>query len=256
MKTLQYKILCVAALAFTAMTACKSAGVGETAKETAGNSAAGSTVKETATNSDPKAALVGSMKALQNVKSWVAEVDNSNDSAPQADTKMQIKYSTPDSFQIETNAAGNKMQIIAVGGKTYIQTGDKWQEAPSSVNMGQMVNNWKEMFSDEKLAAFKNVQFVGKETIDGKELSAYTYEIDQDKAIPEEAKSKMSDEVKAKIAEMQSENKAKVWIDEAKQLPAKMEMAMKISKPKEMTQKLSIKYIYDQEVKIEAPKVK
>ena len=256
MKTLQYKILCVAALAFIAMTACKSANISETAKEGGSDSAAGSTAKETSASSDPKTVLVGSMKGLQDQKSWIAEVDNSNDTTPQSNMKMQIKYSAPDSFQIENNMAGNKMQIIAVGGKTYMQMGDKWQEAPASVNMGQMINNWKDMFSDEKLAAFKNVQFVGKETVDGKELSAYTYEIDQDKAIPEEAKSKMSDDVKAKIAEMQSESKAKVWIDEAKKLPAKMEMTMKMSKPKEMTQKLAVRYIYDQEVKIEAPKLK
>ncbi len=252
MKTLQYKILCVATLAFAAMTACKSAGIGESPKETAGSL----TSKETASISDPKTALVGPMKALQDVKSWIAEVDNSNDSAPQSDTKMQIKYSAPDSFQIETNTAGNKMQIIVVGGKNYFQTGDKWQERPSSGNMGQVINLWRDMFSDEKLAAFKNVRFAGKETVDGKELSAYTCEIDQDKAIPEEAKSKMTDEVKARIAERQLENKAKVWIDEAKSLPARMEITTKMSKPKEMTQKLSVRYIYDQEVKIEAPKLK
>lgn len=252
MKTLQYKILCVAMLAFSAMTACKSASVGETPKETASSS----TSKETIVNSDPKAVLAGSMKAIQDQKSWIAEVDNSNDAAPQMDAKMQIKYSAPDSFQIENNAAGNKMQMIAVGGKTYIQMGGKWQEAPASVNIGQMINNWKEMFSDEKLAAFKNIRFVGKETVDGKELSAYTYEIDQVKAMPEEVTNEMNDEAKAKLAEMQSENKARVWIDETKNLPAKMEMTMKMSKPKEMTHKISVRYIYDQEVKIEAPELK
>ncbi len=255
MKTIQSKIFCVPVLAFLAMTACQSANVGETPKEIASNSAGSSASKGTLANSDPKTVLVGAMKTLQDAKSWTADVDTSNDTVPQSNAKMQIKYSAPDNFQIENNAAGNKMQIIAVGGKTYIETGGKWQEAPASVNMGQMINNWKEMFSAEKLAAFRNIQFAGNETVDGKELLVYTYEIDQQAAMPEEVKKQMTDEMRARLAETQSENKAKIWIDEAKNLPAKVEMTMKMSKPKEMTQKMSVNYKFDEEVKIEAPKL-
>lgn len=259
MKVLRSKILCVTVLAFTAVTACKTLTVSENAKVAAGESAStapNSNVRETDGGSDPKAALLGSMKNLQDVKSWIAEMESSNDAAPNADVKMQIKYLAPDSFQIENNAAGNKMQIVAVGGKTYLQMGGKWQEAPASVDMGQMINNWRDMFSDQKLAAFKNIQAAGKETVDGRELAVYTYEIDQEKAMPDEIKKQMTDEAKTKIAEMRSENKAKMWIDEAKNLPAKMEMTMKMSNPQTMTQKLSVNYIYDREVKIEAPKLK
>lgn len=256
MKISQSKILCLVVLTFSAMTACKSIGVGETAKEPAVNSAGSSASKENVADADPKTALVSSMKNLQDAKSWIADVDTSNDAAPQANVKMQIKYSAPDSFQVENNAAGKKMQIVTVGGKTYIQMDGKWQAAPDSVNMGQMINNMKEMFSDEKLAAFRNIRAAGKETVDGKELTIYTYEIDQQAAMPEEAKKQMTDEMKARIAEVQSQNNVKIWIDEAKNLPAKMEMTMKMSKPKEMTQKVSVNYIYDQEVKIEAPKLK
>lgn len=251
MKIIQSKIFYVAVLAFLAMTACKSETVSVNPKQLDGSSAS----KETVAGSDPKAVLVSSMKNLQETQSWVADVDSSNDVSPQANMKMQLKYSAPDNFQIENEAAGNKMQVISVGGETFLQTNGKWQKAPASVNMGQMINNWKEMFNDRKLAAFRNIQFEGKETIDGKELSVYTYEIDTEAAMPDEVKNQMTDEMKTKLAEMQSENKAKIWIDTEKNLPFRMETAMKMSKPKEMTQKMSVNYKYDEEVKIEAPKL-
>lgn len=256
MKTIQSsKILCVAVLAFSALTACKSLGGGETARESNGSSAATGS-RETVANADPKTALINSMKGLQERQSWVADVETSGDAASNALGKMQIKYAAPDSFQIENNAAGNKMQIVAVGGKTYMQMGGKWQQAPDSVNMGEMISNWKDMFNAEKMAAFKNIQAAGKETIDGRELAIYTYEVDQEKAMPEAMKKEMSDEAKAKIAEVQAENKGKIWVDEGQSLPMRMEMTMKMSKPQTLTQKVAVKYIYDQEVKIEAPKLK
>ncbi len=256
-KIIQSKILCVAVLSFSAMTACKSAAVGDGASGSTANSAVNAAdSKSGATSADSKTAISDALKNLQNAQSWVAEAETSNDVAPQADVKMQIKYSAPDSFQIENNAAGDKMQIVAVGGKTYIQTGGKWQAAPPSVNMGQMINNWKDMFSDQRLGAFKNIESAGRETVDGRELAIYTYEIDQEKAMPEEAKKQMTDEMKQRIAEMQSESRAKLWIDESKNLPARLEMTMKMSQPQPMTQKMAIKYIYDQPVNIEVPKLK
>lgn len=255
MKLIQSKILCVAAVSLMTMTACQSAAVGDNPKGSTGNSATVAT-KETAADSDPKTVLVNSMKSLQDEKAWIAEVDTSNDAMPQGDVKMQIKYAAPDNFQIENNASGTKMQIVATGGKTYIQTGGKWQEAPASVNMGQMINGMKDMFSDEKLQAFKNIQYAGKETLDGKELSVYTYEIDQEKAMPDDMKKEMNEEARARIAEAQMENKAKIWIDARRNLPSRMELTMKMAKPQPMTQKMTVDYIYDQEVKIEAPKLK
>jgi len=251
LKLIQSKIFCVAVLAFLAMTACKSETVGENHKE----SGTGSASKQTAADLDPKAVLLSSMKSLQEVKSWVADVDSLNDVSPQATMKMQVKYDAPDNFQIETESGANKLQMISVGGETFLQTNGKWQKAPASVNMGQMINNWREMFNDQKLAAFKNIEFAGKETIDGKELSVYTYEIDQAAAMPDEVKKQMTDEMKARLAEMQSENKVKIWIDQEKNLPFRMEMTLKMLKPQEMTQKMSVNYKYDQEVKIEAPKL-
>lgn len=237
------------------MTGCKTAGVGENSGNSAVNTA--SVSKETtATSSDPKESLVNSMKNMQDAKAWIADVDMSGDSMPQGNMKMQVKYAAPESFQIETNMAENKIQIVSVGGKTYMQMNGRWQEAPSSINMGQMINQWKEMFDAKKVDAFRNVQLAGKETVNGRELAVYTYEIDQQAAIPEEMKKDMNEEAKARLAEMKSENTAKVWIDEAKKLPVKMDMTMKMSKPKEMTQKVSVNYKFDEEVKIEAPKLK
>jgi predicted small secreted protein len=251
LKTIQSKIFCISVLACLALTACNSAGVGETPIETANSSVS----KGSAADSDPKTVIIGSMEALQDAKSWIADVDTSSDTAPQTDTKMRIKYSAPDNFQIEGEAAGIKTQTISVGKDTFIHTDEKWEKLPATVNMGQMVRNLKEMFSPEKFAAFKGIEFAGKETVDGKELSTYTYEIDVEALMPEEVKKQMTDEMKAKLAETRSANKAKIWIDEQKNLPAKIEMTTKMSKPKEMTQKFSVNYKFDEEVKIEAPQL-
>ena len=251
MKPMQSKIIYVAFLAFLTLTACKSAAVSENTTQSTNSS----TAKTVAADADPKTVLVSSMKALQNAPSWVADIDNSNDAAPQAAAKMRVKYAAPDNFQIENDTAGNKMEIISVGKDTFMQMNGKWQKAPASVNMGQMINNFKDAFSPEKMDAFRNIAFAGKETVDGKELSAYTYEIDQQAAMPEELKSKMTDEMRAQMAEVQSENRAKIWIDTEKNLPAKMEMTMKMSKPQQVTSKVSIRYKYDEAVKIEAPKL-
>ena len=90
MKLIQSKILCVAVLSLMAMTACQSAAVGDNTKVSTGDSA--TVAKETAADSDPKTVLVNSMKGLQDKKSWIAEVDTSNDAMPQGDVKMQMGF--------------------------------------------------------------------------------------------------------------------------------------------------------------------
>ena len=252
------KILCAAVLAFSVLTACKLiAGSSKTAKDPDGSSATNSAAgfKETAANADAKTALVSSMKNFQNVKTWIAEVDAFNDAVPSDDAKGQIKYVAPDRFQLESQSANRTMHIIAIGGKFYEQADGKWQEASDSFIAEHFINNFKGMFSDQELATFKNIESAGEATVDGKDLAVYTYEIDRKKEMSEETKKKLSDEAKAKIAELQSENKAKIWIDEGANLPAKMEMTMKMSDPQKTTLKFALRYIYDQEVKIEAPEL-
>ena len=63
----------------------------------------------------------------------------------------------------------------------------------------------------------------------------------------------MTDEMKARLAEVKSENKAKIWIDRKNSLPSKMDLTMTMSKPQQMTQKMSVKYAFDEEIKISAP---
>ncbi len=250
MKLIQSKIFCVALLGALTITACKSATDAGNSAQSGGGSTAKSSV---AADADPKTVLINSMKSLQTVDSWVADIDNSSEGLSMGNAKMQVKYAAPDNFQIETETAGNKMQIISVGKDTFMQTGGKWQKAPDSVNMGQMMGSWREMFSDEKMAAFKNIESAGTETINGKELSVYTYEIDQQAAMPDEVKKQMTEEMLAKMAQVKSENRAKIWIDREKNLPARMEMTMKMSQPQQMTQKMAVNYRYDEAVKIEAP---
>lgn len=249
------KILSVAVFAFLSLTACQNHSVNENPTGSSANSATGAK-QETVADADPKKTLTDSMRNLQQAESWIADVETSNDSMPDANARMNIKYAAPDNFEMNNETGGKKVQIVATGGATYLQMNGEWRKAPDSVNMGQMINNWKEVFSEEKLNAFKNIQFAGRETVNGKELTIYTYEIDQQAAMPEEMKREMNDEQKAKLAEVEAENKAKVWIDEATKLPARMEMTMKMSKPQELTQKIKVNYKYDEAVKIEAPKLK
>lgn len=257
LKLIPTKILSVAVLASLTLTACQNAAVvSENANGSTASSTAGTGAKSVADDADPKKTLIDAMKNLQQAPSWIADVETSNDLAAEANAKMNIKYLAPDSFEMNNETGGQKMQIVAVGGGTYLQVNGKWQKAPDSVDMAGMINNWKEVFSEEKLNAFRNIQFAGRETVNGKELAAYTYEIDQQAAMPEEMKQDMTDEQKAQLAQVKSENTAKVWIDTAANLPARMEMTTKMTKPQTVTQKISVNYKYDEAVKIEAPKLK
>ncbi len=264
MKTIQSKFICITFLSWLAISGCKIAGTNESPANSTANSTASSAAnsatsnafsKETAASSDSKDGLFSSMKNMQNAKFWVADVDVSGDSMPQSNVKMNIKYAAPDSFQMENNMAGNKMQIIAVGGKTYMQIDGKWRQAPSGINMGEMMTKWKDMFDENRFKSFKNVQSAGKETLNGKEMAVYTCEIEQDQAMPEAMKKEMSDEAKARLNEIKAQNSAKIWVDEEKNLPARLEMTVKTTQPKETTGKINVDYKFDEEVKIVAPKL-
>lgn len=256
LKTIKSKFIFIAALSFLMLSGCKMGDTNENAANPAANSAtstSSSGSNETAPSSNPRDALFGALKNMQDEKSWVADVDVSGDSMPQANAKMNIKYAAPDSFQMENDMAGNKMQIIAVGGKTYVQIGGRWQQAPASVNMSEMMTKWKKMFDEDRFKSFKNVQSAGKENLNGKEMAVYTCEIEED--MPAAMKKEMSDDTKAKLDEIKSQNNAKIWIDEEKNLPARLEMTVKTTKPKETTAKINVNYNFDEDVKIEAPKL-
>ena len=258
MKPIQSKFIFIAVLSVLAIGGCKLAGTGEnpansTASSATSTSSSGS--KETTVSSNPQDALFSSLKNMQNAQSWVADVDISGDSMSHPQGKMNIKYAAPDSFQMENNMAAGKMQIISVGGKTYMQMGGKWQQAPAGINMGEMINKWKDMFNENSFKSLKNVQSAGKETLNGKEMTVYTYEIDQDQAMPEEMKKEMSDDAKAKLDEIKLQNNGKIWIDKEKNMPARLEMTIKTTKPKETTAKINVDYKFDEDVKIEAPKL-
>lgn len=201
--------------------------------------------------SDPKDVIAGALRNLQTAESWAAEVETLTDAAPQADTKMEIEYAAPDLFHLENNSGGSQFEVIMIGADNYLLNNGKWQKAPAGMNMSQMVNNWKQMYNPENTKAFKDVQFVGEETANGKQTLVYSYRIEPLAGMSDEAKSQMTEAAKTQIADMN--NTAKIWIDHEKRLPVKIEMTTRMTKPKEMTSKLNFDYKFDGKVKIEAP---
>ncbi len=254
MKIIKSKFMFIAVLSFLAVGGCKLGSTSEVAVNST-TSTSSSSSKETTSSANPRDVLFGALKNMQNEKPLVADVDISGDSMSHPQGKMNIKYAAPDSFQMENDMAGNKMQIISVGGETYMQMGGKWQQSPSGINMGEMITKWKDMFNENSFKSLKNVKSDGKATLNGKEMTVYTFEIDQDQAMPEAMKKEMSDDTKAKLDEIKSQNNAKIWVDEAKNLPARLEMTVKTTKPKETTAKINVDYKFDEDVKIEAPKL-
>lgn len=241
MKLKQHNIFYVIILMVMFVAACKFAGFG-------GGSGNG-------LSSDPKEAVIGSLKNLQQVKSWSGNMATETNVTPGVSSKADLQYLAPDKFKMEIDAGGSKMEAILIGSDVYLKLPgkDRWQKSSSNEGMGQMFNNWKDMYNDERIKAFKNVQFVGEDTVNGKKNSVYTYDIDSEAAMKEEDKAKMTDETKKMIAGM--ENKAKIWIDADKNLPSKIEITGKTMQPKEMTNKVIFDYNYDKEVKIEAPQL-
>lgn len=248
MKKNIYKAFWIALLPLFAMMACKTATVSETSNNSSVNSV------ENSSNSEPKNALFSSFKNMENVSSWIADVEMNNDSIPQGGNKLQLKFSKPNNMQMEGTLAGNNVKLISLDGKNYMQLGGKWKELPPSANSNQMTDSFKEMSDIKNQEAFKNVQLVGKETVDGKDLMVYTYEFDKKLADSKEKGNEGKDESKSSLADTEQLIPVKIWIDEKNNLPMRINMTIKSPKSDIADNNLDIKYTYDQEFKIEAPK--
>jgi hypothetical protein len=182
------------------------------------------TVKNTGftPSGNPKEDVIKSTVKMQELSSWAAVA--SSETMP--DLTMEMEYSAPDRYHVKREDG----EIIVIGGDTYVKEEDKWEKIPE--NFSEQINAMKKTFTEEGMKAIKDVQMVGKEMVNGKETTAYVYKISGDKNM--------------------GETTTKAWIGNDTGLPVKIEVESKIGKT---TQKLTTNYIYDKQIKIEAPPI-
>ncbi len=145
---------------------------GKSSSDTSNSSNSASTSKPVtsgpATSSgDPKADIVAASKKFIDLPSFTANMDGTGT----ADFHTKVEYISPDRYHI--TQGGNKMETIIVGKDTYMNTGGTWRKFP--VDVGSMIPNLRESYTEEGLKTLSDVKYVGEETLDGRSALVYTY---------------------------------------------------------------------------------
>ena len=144
----------------------KNASNSGTPSNSSGPSKSGSTSPVTA-SSDPKADIVAASKKFIDLPSFTAKMNGTGT----ADFQTTVEYIAPDRYHI--TQGGNKMETIIVGKDTYMNTGGTWRKFP--VDVGSMIPNLREFYTEEGLKMLSNDKYVSEETLDGKAALVYTF---------------------------------------------------------------------------------
>ncbi len=99
------------------------------------------------------------------------------------------------------------------------------------MQMGDKIKDLRSSFTEEGMKSLKNVEYVGKENVGGKDTLIYRY--------------------KSEMKDVQPIN-SKIWIGADNGLPLKIE----VEKTGKGSAMMTTSYDYDKEIKIEAPPVK
>lgn len=131
------------------------------------------------TDTDPLASILGAQRSYLGVESLRATM-TSTESSSGMEFNTVVEFVPPDSYRIVNDFT----QMISVGGKTYVtMDGQTWQELP--MNMGDMMQGMPTITSDEAeleayMEEFKvgltNVDYRGKEELDGRDMKVYEYD--------------------------------------------------------------------------------
>lgn len=219
------KILMTAALAFLAFGCGRTEEVKTNAPAPApaanapANTAPIPPIKEETYTSgaDPRADLISAAQKRLKLPFWSAKVTVEN--MPQANSEM--KYVAPDRYQFKLPTG----EMIVVGSESYSNKEGKWEKADEGA--GEFIKEKVTRGIAEGAMSLKDVQITGKEQVNGKDATVYTYTADG--------------------------TTTKVWLATDSGLELKNEVTFPIQSG--ITVKRTTVYDYDTPVKIEAPKV-
>lgn len=138
----------------------------------------------------------------------------------------ELEFLAPDRFRFRHfGQAGKGGEMVVIGKTTYLNAGGQWQK----MEIGMSVPNMRETFTRDGLKWFKDVKYVGEETVDGKTAHHYNYTGE----MPGSKKTYRSD----------------IWVSAADGTPIKISTVYDSGDLKTM----DITYDYSKQVSIEAP---
>ena len=200
----------------------------------------------------PKEILRKSLKTLEDQKAWTGEMIASNDSTSTS-SKFLVEFLAPDKSRVVWTFEGKIiLEGITIGQDDYVNLDGKWEKSKKD-KFDEFVNKINKLVDCVEEKYMGDVEFAGKELLDGIETDFYQYDYDV-KGFMKDFMEKM--QTGTKPPDRFEEMKVKVWIN-PQGLPVKFESVNKIeeSKGKITTLKKTTTYRFDREIKIEAPKL-
>ncbi|MDT7688594.1 MAG: hypothetical protein QOE46_1353 [Acidobacteriota bacterium] len=166
---------CTLLLAFAACNPAPPSGGGATTTTTGDSGKAGGAAVVSA-NDDPLNVMTRAMRAQLDAKSYRTHMDSSTSNG--TTSKLLVEYVAPDRYRMVTDSQADGKnfgrEIIIIGKDTYMKTaGGQWMKSP--VDMGSMINSFRDPKVLDELTKGAEIKFVGPDLLDGMPMLVYTY---------------------------------------------------------------------------------
>jgi hypothetical protein len=175
-------------------------------------------------STDPKTAVTAANKKLMDAKFYHSVTTSKNSTAI---IETELDFVSPDKVWIKNKLPTMLSEVIAVGNDSYSKLNDgKWTKmaAGQGINIGEI----RGKMTEESVAAMKDFESAGKESINGKDALVYKFK-----------------------STFGGESSSKMWISADSGLPLKVETDGTFGGTK---LQMTIIYDFDKEAKIEIPK--
>lgn len=193
------------------------------ASKSESNSNSISTQKENpvTASSNPRDDVIKASKKFTEQNSIQATIDMTGST----NMHMEFEYAAPDRYHIK-NAPS--MEIIIIGKNTYLKVNGNWQKSPA--NLGDSIPKMRDAFTEEGMKSLTDVEYVGEDSIDGKDALLYRY--------------------KGNTIKDATAYDSKLWIGKDDGLPLKIEVDYPNGG---VLKQMTTIYDYDTKVTIESP---
>ena len=193
------------------------------ASKSESNSSSISTQKENpvTASSNPRDDVIKASKKFTEQNSIQATIDMTGST----NMRMEFEYIAPDRYHIK-NAPS--MEIIIIGKNTYLKVNGNWQKSPA--NLGDSIPKMRDAFTEEGMKSLTDVEYVGEDSIDGKDALLYRY--------------------KGNTIKDATAYDSKLWIGKDDGLPLKIEVEYPNGG---VLKQMTTIYDYDTKVTIESP---
>lgn len=201
------RILCLLVLLALPLAACGGEeSTPSTPSEQVGDQPSGGAESGSTLPSDPKAAVIQALTAMQNSGPYRVTTTIVSD-----DTTMDMtgEVIPPDKMHNKTMVGDQPMEMVILGKQSWMKLGDDWQEMPGGAaltieqSLGFSVNELDQMITD--------AAYVGVESLNGVEAAVYTFINDTSKS---EA-----------LKDMNVISTVKLWVNTASGLPIQQDIA-------------------------------